>query len=177
VRRYFSLLKKRRMIETKTDAGVTVVTICNFDHYSPQKGSSDAPTTQQPTHERRGNDAHTKKGKGEEDSLPPVSPSEGERELFTDPPPDPPKTRSKPKRPFPEDWTPSASTVQGLEKQKFDKSFIAQEAEKCRDYHIAKGGKFIDHEAAFRNWMRSPYLKKPETPAQFRPAPQREYIE
>ena len=58
VRRYFDMLKNRRMVQTETDAGVTVITICKYDDYQSVTAKADAPATQQATQERRTSDAN-----------------------------------------------------------------------------------------------------------------------
>lgn len=60
VRRYLDRLKNRRMAERVTDAGVTVVTLCNYDKYQAYTRVADAPATQEPTHRRRTGDANEK---------------------------------------------------------------------------------------------------------------------
>jgi hypothetical protein len=62
VRRYLDMLENRRMISRVTDAGVTVVTICNYDKYQTAGRVADAAPTQQPTQERRTTDANQNKG-------------------------------------------------------------------------------------------------------------------
>lgn len=58
VRRYLDMLENRRMITRVTDAGITVVTICNYDAYQGEIRVADAAPTQQPTHYRRTTDAN-----------------------------------------------------------------------------------------------------------------------
>lgn len=55
----------------------------------------------------------------------------------------------------PDDWEPKPKTIASLQtKEGFQERFIRSEIPRFRDYHRAKGSKFCDHEAAFRNWMR-----------------------
>lgn len=67
VRRYLDMLENRRMISRVTDAGVTVITICKYDEYQNGSRVSDAPSTQQPTQDRRTTDANDKKGERREE--------------------------------------------------------------------------------------------------------------
>ncbi|MEH7827648.1 hypothetical protein [Gemmobacter denitrificans] len=69
VRRYLDMLENRRMIRRETDAGVTVVTICNYDNYQNKPSSGDADATQQPTHQRRTSDANENKGEIREEYI------------------------------------------------------------------------------------------------------------
>ena len=68
VRRFFTRLQKLEMISLKTDAGVTVLTVCNYDKFQPGGASTDAG----PTQDRRRTDANEKtdgiqREKGEEE--------------------------------------------------------------------------------------------------------------
>lgn len=69
VRRYLNMLKNRRTVQTKTDAGVTVVTICNYDKFQHGGDSGDAPATQEMAQERRTSDANQNKGTNKQDNL------------------------------------------------------------------------------------------------------------
>ena len=57
VRRYFDVLKNRRTIDAVTDAGVTVITLCNYDKYQTGARFTDAPRKPEPTQHRRTTDA------------------------------------------------------------------------------------------------------------------------
>ena len=46
VRRFFTRLQKLEMILLKTDAGVTIINICNYDEYQLGGAVSDAEATQ-----------------------------------------------------------------------------------------------------------------------------------
>lgn len=59
VRRYLDSLEKRRMVERVTGAGITVITICNYDAYQGAPSVADAAPTHQPTQPRRSFDAPT----------------------------------------------------------------------------------------------------------------------
>ena len=61
VRRYLEMLENRRMIQRETDAGITVITICNYDAIQNGGDSNDAPPTHLPTQDRRTSDAKKKK--------------------------------------------------------------------------------------------------------------------
>ncbi len=55
VRRFLTRLKTEAMIDAASDAGQTVITICNYDTYQAASiksdAASDAPATQQATHQ------------------------------------------------------------------------------------------------------------------------------
>lgn len=65
VRRFLGRLKTDAMIDLASDAGVTVVTICNFDKYQRKAidadAASDAQNDAAPTQHRRSTDAKDKK--------------------------------------------------------------------------------------------------------------------
>jgi hypothetical protein len=62
VRRYFDMLKNRRTIDAATDAGVTVITIRNYDKYQSAASGADAPGDEKSTHHRRTTDANPEQG-------------------------------------------------------------------------------------------------------------------
>lgn len=69
VRRYLAKLEDQRMICRDTGAGLTVVTICNYNIYQNTPRGSDAEATQPPAQARRTSNANQKKGeKREKDS-------------------------------------------------------------------------------------------------------------
>ena len=70
-RRYLTRLKGDAMIDARTDAGVNVITICNYDKYQPKLQDGDAPPDADgdaaATRQRRSSDAQNNKGnKGKE---------------------------------------------------------------------------------------------------------------
>lgn len=62
--------------------------------------------------------------------------------------------RRKPARPLPADWAPNDDHRAIAAERRID---VSAEAVKFRDYGIAKGKTYADHDAAFRNWLKSPY--------------------
>ncbi len=61
VRRFLRVLRKWSNIDAATDAGQTVITICNYDKYQAHDTSTDAPSDAGATQERRSSDANKKK--------------------------------------------------------------------------------------------------------------------
>lgn len=161
VRRYFDMLENRRMIERVTDAGVTVITICNYEKYQGDGSVCDAPTDAPPTHHRRTTDANEKKGerrgkeREEEHSADaecgrnPIRPPKRSAEVDPDEPP-PKRRRSVP---IPEAWTPSDRNIADADQRGFSQQEIDHEADRFRDYHLAKGSTFKDWDAAWRTWL------------------------
>lgn len=67
VRRFLTSLSKSQIIDASTDAGQTLVTICNYVKYQTLQEQPDAPTDAGATQQRRGNDANENEGnKGNE---------------------------------------------------------------------------------------------------------------
>jgi hypothetical protein len=64
VRRFLSSLSKAKIIDAATDAGQTVITICNYEKYQTVEKQPDAATDAAVTQQRRGSDA--KKNEGNE---------------------------------------------------------------------------------------------------------------
>lgn len=91
-----------------------------------------------------------------EKTMPDSSPLFG-NDLKTDEP-DPPKPKAKPVKravAIPQDWVPSGKNVDDALKQNFSQQEIQNEADKFRDYHLAKGSTFKDWNAAWRTWLRN----------------------
>lgn len=63
VRRFLTSLSKSEIIDASTDAGQTVITICNYDKYQSSEDEPDAPTDAATTQQRRGGDAKNKEVK------------------------------------------------------------------------------------------------------------------
>lgn len=78
VRRFVTRLQKLEMISLKTDAGVSVITICNYDDYQGGGAANDAG----PTQDRRRTDANENKDE--------IKKKEGEEELQASPAPSAP---------------------------------------------------------------------------------------
>lgn len=86
------------------------------------------------------------------DNYPPtpngVSPQGGKRATQKKP-----RKTSRPK-PLPTDWEPNPTHARIALETGVN---LDTEAEKFRDYLKASGKTYVDHDAAFRNWLRSPY--------------------
>ncbi|MHA0335810.1 hypothetical protein [Sphingomonas aquatilis] len=77
VRRFLASLVKAEIIDAATDAGQTVVTICNYDKYQAPIPANDAGDDAGTTQQRRSDDANLKegnKGKKEEEGEAKASP-------------------------------------------------------------------------------------------------------
>lgn len=63
VRRFLKSTQEAKIIDASTDAGQTVITICNYDKYQTVSPQDDAPIDAAATQQRRGSDAKNKEGK------------------------------------------------------------------------------------------------------------------
>lgn len=74
---------------------------------------------------------------------PPLFPLEGEKQ--------------KRARQFPKEWLPSKSLFEWAISEKIGASSeqVAEQFEAFRDYHVAKGNRFVDWDRAFQTWMRN----------------------
>lgn len=65
-------------------------------------------------------------------------------------------------KPLPPDWAPNPTHARIALETGVN---LDTEAEKFRDYLKASGKTYVDHDAAFRNWLRSPYRNNAGKPA------------
>jgi hypothetical protein len=69
------------------------------------------------------------------------------------------KASRLPASPVPADWQPSAACLDNLRQRGIPDQQIDQEVPRFRDHAAAHGRLLLDRDAAFRNWMTSPYRK------------------
>lgn len=77
VRRFLNRAKMLKQIDAASDAGQTVITICNYDKYQSPQQANDAANDADLTQQRRGGDANEKEGnevKKEEESAASAAP-------------------------------------------------------------------------------------------------------
>lgn len=63
------------------------------------------------------------------------------------------KARRRPELPIPENWVPSERNIADAEARQLSAQRIDDEAERFRDYHLARGSRFRDWDAAWRTWI------------------------
>jgi hypothetical protein len=63
VRRFLKRAQSEKIIDAATDAGQTIITICNYEKYQAPKRDADAANDAGATQERRSDDAKYKEGK------------------------------------------------------------------------------------------------------------------
>jgi len=61
VRRFLNRLENERMIDTHTDTGVTLITVCNYEKYQAPDFTSDTDVGTAPTQQRHSSDTKQKK--------------------------------------------------------------------------------------------------------------------
>jgi len=162
VRRFLARLVEEGMIVCVTDAGQTLITICNYDEYQRVERVTDAPTDADATQERRSGDAKKNEGnQGNEDNTLEAPASRGGARpdapgaVVTVLPKTNPRDGQGSRLPegweLPDDWRLWAES-QGLDPPRVDR-----EADKFRDYWRGKAGKDgrkSDWSGTWRNWIR-----------------------
>jgi hypothetical protein len=63
-------------------------------------------------------------------------------------------------RPLPADWMPAEQDTEALRELGWRGAEIEAEVMRFRDHARSKGRREVEWDAAFRNWMRSPYLER-----------------
>lgn len=135
VRRYLARLKKDGMIDAKTDAGATQLTICNYDRYQGSLEETDAEATQE---RRKKKNKETIKQEPTE-----ASASVDERAKR--------KTRIDP------NWQPSDSGIASAAKRNVFDPELSRERDRFVSHHTAKGNLMASWDAAWITWLDSPY--------------------
>lgn len=138
VQRFLKRLQVLDMITTKTDTGVTVITICNYDEYQAQGKAADTDAIQ----DRYRSDTNEKKGEIKDKkvlgaSAPETKPSRGSR--------------------LPADWRLPKAWGEWAVTEGMSETTVRRQADRFRDYWIGKAGKDsakLDWEATWRNWVR-----------------------
>lgn len=141
VRRFLARLKEDAMIDVKTDALATQITICNYDAYQKVGMPTDAEATQR----RRSSDAEKKQGNKEEDTS--SLRSDVARE-------EPDRPQSKKGTRLPAGWQPSEADVEYAVSKGVPRDKVPELAEEYRNYWLARPGRDgvkLDWSATWRN--------------------------
>lgn len=139
VRSFISILEREEMITTKTDAGKTQISICNYSRYQDTGRSEDASGTQA--------------GRSEDALKTPVHQDTNTSSLRSEVAPPAKKKATR----LPENWTLPRAWGQWAVSEGYSEAVIRLEAEKFRDHWISKSGKDaakLDWFATWRNWIR-----------------------
>jgi hypothetical protein len=161
VRTFLKRLENGRMIDARTDAGKTHVTICNYEDFQHVGRSTNAAETQ----ERRSTDALKEQGNKKQGNKKKEEPIGS---LFREEPDQAPAASKPPpkpnrKRSIPPDWVPSPRNIADALGRDFTPQEIDHEADRFRDYHLARASIFSDWDAAWRTWIGN--ARKFATPA------------
>jgi hypothetical protein len=172
VRRYLTRLKTDAMIDAVSDAGQTIITICNYGKYQVTPGkadaASDAVSDAEVTQERRRSDAdykEIKEIKKKESPLVPLSPktdadaSAAPKDFSltsTAPAAKSPRQKRQPssKTTIPDDF-PDAAALERAVIAGVDRGAVAFKAQRFRNYWSENAGKKVNWQTTWNNW----YLK------------------
>ena len=139
VRSFLAMLESEQMIELKSDAGKTQISICNYSKYQDVGRSEDASGTQD--------------GRSADALKTPVHQDTNTSSLRSD---GAPAAKKKAAR-LPESWSLPRAWGQWAISEGYAEAVVRVEAEKFRDYWISKSGKDaakLDWFATWRNWLR-----------------------
>lgn len=133
VRRFLSSLRAAKIIDAATDAGQTLVTVCNYDKYQTDKKSAAAATDAASPQQRRGDAANEKEGnKGKKITSNDVIRASQLSEGFE-----------------PSDGNGAMAQIAG----KWSGPEREAELARWRAHHTAKGTKMKDWDAAWQTWI------------------------
>lgn len=144
VRTFLKHLKKWHMINTASNTGQCVITICNYCKYQDAQTEPNTPHTLNLTQAQHRPNTNIKNEKNEE---------EDKREGFSKPSP---KTKKNGCR-LPEDWGVTSELGHWAMQQGLSRERVLLEEEKFIDYWLAKPGQSgvkLDWNATWRNWVR-----------------------
>lgn len=138
VQRFTKRLQSLEMISVKTDTGVSVITICNYDEYQAQSKAADTDAIQV----RYRSDTNEKKDEIKDKKVlganaPAKRPSRGSR--------------------LDADWRLPKAWGEWAVTEGMSEPTVRRQADRFRDYWIGKAGKDsakLDWEATWRNWVR-----------------------
>lgn len=155
VRRILRRLEADGWLETQVGGGrsgcnsyrINPDPVSEFGKYKP--GPSVPPDTESPRTldaETRTLDALNPDPESPEPSRTIIEPS------IEEPPLDPPERKRRAVQ-LPEDWVPNDRNIEDAIQRKFTEQEIDHEAEQFKNYHVAKGTRFIDWDAGWRTWL------------------------
>jgi hypothetical protein len=138
VQRFMKRLQVLDMISVKTDTGVSVITVCNYDEYQAPNKAADTDAIQV----RYRSDTNEKKDEIKDNkvlgaSAPEKKPSRGSR--------------------LPTEWRLPKAWGEWAVAEGMAEPAVRRQAERFRDYWVGKAGKDatkLDWEATWRNWVR-----------------------
>lgn len=167
VERFLRETASETAIETASETGITVITICNYDKYQSANHDRETPSE---TPSETASETHNNKVKKEYIYIPPIPPLFAAAGCTIDPEPvpaDPPQEpaaaapppkpqrerKNLPRRPVPDDWTPSEADRRFATDRGIPESRIPGMAEQFRWHHVAKGTLTASVSASWRTWV------------------------
>lgn len=148
VRRFLARLKTDAMIDASTDAGVTVITICNYEIYQRVSLPSDAPT------DAASDAAATQQRRKREDRENTEDPSLRSGSAK------PAKARTKPKTRIEESTQPNERQCADASEHGLGGDDFRMQWRRFRDHHLREGSLFSDWPAAWRTWLNHPIRQR-----------------
>lgn len=176
VERYIELLKIEGMIETQSGTGITIITVCNYNHYQGEGDDDGTPPAQQPGQSRdatgtrpghrrdNGGDNRketnhstkeeveegTARASGSSDALPVLFQPTGQ---VTPSPKPAKKPRASAKAPLPPDWKLSDDDWNYAAEKGFAGPKIDLMVEAFKNNHIGKGTMMASIAGYWRTWV------------------------
>jgi hypothetical protein len=158
VARFLDALKTETMIGTRTDQGVTIITICNYDEYQrvslPDRDKNGTANGTEVGHERdtAGTAAGQQRDKLEDNKsiedieTPSLRSGEGAGA------PAKPKRATKARTQLPDDWSLDERDIGYAASRGFGEVQIEQMARAFANHHRGRGNLMADWHAAWRTW-------------------------
>jgi hypothetical protein len=134
VQRFLSRLKTDTMIDTSTDTGVTVITICNYSKYQRVSLPVDTATDTGPIQDR-----YKEKDIKDIKDIRESPRANG-------------KSRKKAAHPLPDDWSPGSESKQKAQALGLTIAEIDRETQKFKNYARQNDRRVVLWDAAFDNW-------------------------
>ena len=179
VRGYLGRCEKEQMISTRSDKGVTVVTICNYDIYQGDDQPDDtvddnvsaqgehSPGTASARGQHKTEEIkHLRKEEGERDIAAPAPSSAngtGQQLILTGDETMPTRKPRLAKRrtALDPDWVLPEEGQQYARDRGWNDRVISFQFEKFKNHHISKGNLMADWPAAWRTWVGNGYGTRP----------------
>lgn len=141
--RFLKRLADQDMIETASETGVNVISVCNYDTFQSKYISPETGVEQQPRQDRDRTETQNKEEKELKKETTPYSPPSKKR-----------ATAWEGGDKLPVEWLRWAQSDRGWTSRQ-----VLDEAQRFIDSALAKGRTYIDWQAAWRQWCRSSFQK------------------
>ncbi|MFV0383370.1 hypothetical protein [Paracoccus sp. (in: a-proteobacteria)] len=146
-RRFLEMIENRHMIERVTDTGLTVITICKYDDYQSFLNQTGTAAAQRPAQQRHSSGTPVADGR-----LPLSDPQQATST--------PAKRKArKPALRMPEGAVISDQMLDAARRAGLCDDEARAQFQRFKDRALAQGAAYADWDAAWRNWLCSPYFK------------------